>query len=108
MSWLPRQIPSVGRSRDNLYSISEISDVRNIIIRFIDADRAAQNDQKLSVLDRTVVEIIDRGLAECDIPAFTFHDRGKKPQILEGYMPQSHGGSTGSGQWKWPCIEETT
>ena len=29
ISWLPRQIPSVGRSRDNLYSISEISDVRN-------------------------------------------------------------------------------
>jgi hypothetical protein len=42
-----------------------------------------------------VRQIVDRSLAVGDVPTLSRHDGRKKPQILEGYMPQSHGGSSG-------------
>lgn len=72
----------------------DFTDNEGVVLGLVDADRAAENDHEICIPDRGVVEVVDRGIAERDVPALALHDGREQAQILKRNVAEGDGRST--------------
>jgi hypothetical protein len=86
ISYLPRQMPSVGRPRERRRSKTSISATRNGYLSPRGHRSGAEHNQQVCGLNYRLRKIVNRRIAVGNLPAAMREDRRGQPEILKGDM----------------------